>query len=590
MIAADVDGVRVVSVYVPNGQSVGSDKYAYKLRWLEALAAGSRPSSRAHPRIAVLGDFNIAPEDRDVHDPRAWAGQVLFSEPERAALRGSSRSGFADAFRLFEQPERSFTWWDYRMNAFRRKMGLRIDHVLLSPALAAACRACTIDSRRAGSSARRTTRPWSASSPELRRSRAPARPASRSRALDELVRRARRTWRGFPIAWLSFFDGERERLRARVGRGASPSSPPSVSFALAASGRGEPLFVEDAARHAAGARHPLVGGRAARALRRRGAAASRRRRACSARSPCSTPSRACSSPDERTALANLASLAVARVEALRDGLARDARPAPAPVADRLEEEIAPAPRGRGAPRAASASSPTRCSTTSTGAFYLVSRRRRDRCAGTRASPRPSATPTREIGAMSPMDFISPSDREAGRPRRCARCSSTAARWRIEAEIVDRAGNVRPYALTGTPVRLGGRIYMIGIGARHHAAQARRAADGARQGAPRPRAHQLEPRALGLGPASTNRVYFNENWAAMLGDPPRESTFPGDEVLRVEPPRRPRGVPRRARQRGQGRERGVRLRVPRAQRRGRVDLGALARQGHAARRRRARRCA
>ena len=145
VLAVDVEGVRVVSVYVPNGQSVGSEKYAYKLRWFDALAAWLEAELRVHPRIAVLGDFNVAPEERDVHDPAAWAGQVLFSDPERAALKRILDLGFVDAFRLFEQPERSFTWWDYRMNAFRRKMGLRIDHALLSPALAQACRACTID-------------------------------------------------------------------------------------------------------------------------------------------------------------------------------------------------------------------------------------------------------------------------------------------------------------------------------------------------------------------------------------------------------------------------------------------------------------
>lgn len=145
VIAADIAGVRVVSVYVPNGQSVGSEKYAYKLRWLDALAAWLAAQMAAHPRLAVLGDFNVAPEDRDVHDPAAWAGQVLFSGPERAALGRLFALGLADAFRLFEQPDRSFTWWDYRMNAFRRKMGLRIDHVLLSPELARACRSCSID-------------------------------------------------------------------------------------------------------------------------------------------------------------------------------------------------------------------------------------------------------------------------------------------------------------------------------------------------------------------------------------------------------------------------------------------------------------
>ena len=146
VIAADFDGVRVVSVYVPNGQSVGSDKYAYKLRWFEALASWLEAQLAEHPRIAVLGDFNVAPEERDVHDPAAWAGQVLFSDPERAAMKRLLGLGFVDSFRLFEQPERSFTWWDYRMNAFRRKRGLRIDHALLSPELARACRACAIDS------------------------------------------------------------------------------------------------------------------------------------------------------------------------------------------------------------------------------------------------------------------------------------------------------------------------------------------------------------------------------------------------------------------------------------------------------------
>ena len=145
VLAADVDGVRVVSVYVPNGQSVGSDKYAYKLRWFEALAAWLATELAAHPKLAVLGDFNVAPEDRDVHDPLAWEGKIHASAPEREALRQVLAVGFADAFRLFEQPEKSFTWWDYRMGAFRRNMGLRIDHVLLSPALAGACRACTID-------------------------------------------------------------------------------------------------------------------------------------------------------------------------------------------------------------------------------------------------------------------------------------------------------------------------------------------------------------------------------------------------------------------------------------------------------------
>ncbi len=145
VIAATVDGVRVVCAYVPNGQSVESDKYQYKLKWLRGFHDWLASELARNPRVAVLGDYNIAPEDRDVHDPQAWAGQVLFSEPEKEAFRGLIALGFVDSFRLFEQPERSFSWWDYRMNAFRRKLGLRIDHILLSQPLAAHCRACTVD-------------------------------------------------------------------------------------------------------------------------------------------------------------------------------------------------------------------------------------------------------------------------------------------------------------------------------------------------------------------------------------------------------------------------------------------------------------
>jgi exodeoxyribonuclease-3 len=145
VLSATVDGVRVVCVYVPNGQSVGSEKYQYKLRWLEALRAWLAGELRSHERLAVLGDYNIAPADEDVHDPKQWEGQVLFSEPEREALRQIGAAGLKDAFRLFPQAEKSFTWWDYRMNAFKRGMGLRIDHILLSEPLARTCTACTID-------------------------------------------------------------------------------------------------------------------------------------------------------------------------------------------------------------------------------------------------------------------------------------------------------------------------------------------------------------------------------------------------------------------------------------------------------------
>lgn len=145
VLAATVGGVRVVCAYVPNGESVESDKYQYKLNWLAAFRDWLKQELALHPRLAVLGDYNIAPEERDVHDPAAWEGKVLFSKTERDAFEGLIGIGLKDSFRLFEQPERSFTWWDYRMNAFRRKMGLRIDHILLSEALAKSCAACTID-------------------------------------------------------------------------------------------------------------------------------------------------------------------------------------------------------------------------------------------------------------------------------------------------------------------------------------------------------------------------------------------------------------------------------------------------------------
>jgi exodeoxyribonuclease-3 len=137
--------VRVVDVYVPNGSEVGSDKYAYKLEWLCHLRTYLAAELRRHERVVVVGDYNIAPEERDVHDPAKWAGQVLFSEPERAALRALLDLGFVDVFRRFEQPPGSFSWWDYRMMAFRRNAGLRIDLVLASTPLAERCTACTID-------------------------------------------------------------------------------------------------------------------------------------------------------------------------------------------------------------------------------------------------------------------------------------------------------------------------------------------------------------------------------------------------------------------------------------------------------------
>jgi len=145
VISATVNGMRIVSAYVPNGQAVGSDKYEYKLRWLAAFREWLRGELTRYPRMAVLGDYNIAPTDEDVHDPQAWAGQVLCSEPERAAFQALLDLGFKDCFRLFPQPEKSYTWWDYRMNQFKRNMGLRIDHILASPALAEDAIECVID-------------------------------------------------------------------------------------------------------------------------------------------------------------------------------------------------------------------------------------------------------------------------------------------------------------------------------------------------------------------------------------------------------------------------------------------------------------
>ncbi|MBE0625118.1 MAG: exodeoxyribonuclease III [Burkholderiales bacterium] len=145
VISADVDGVRLVCAYVPNGQSLDSDKYRYKLAWLAAFAGWLEQELVRHPRLAVLGDYNIAPEDRDVHDPKAWEGQVLVSPPEREAFRRLTKLGFSDSFRQFEQPEKSYSWWDYRMNGFKRNLGLRIDHILLSPELSADCASCSID-------------------------------------------------------------------------------------------------------------------------------------------------------------------------------------------------------------------------------------------------------------------------------------------------------------------------------------------------------------------------------------------------------------------------------------------------------------
>jgi exodeoxyribonuclease-3 len=144
-LAVTVEGVRVVNVYVPNGSEVGSDKYAYKLDWLAHLTGHLRAELAAHPRLLLTGDFNIAPADLDVHDPDAWRDKVLCSAPERTAFRELEALGLRDLFRALHPDEPGFSWWDYRMNAFRRDRGLRIDLLLVTDDLAACARACRVD-------------------------------------------------------------------------------------------------------------------------------------------------------------------------------------------------------------------------------------------------------------------------------------------------------------------------------------------------------------------------------------------------------------------------------------------------------------
>jgi exodeoxyribonuclease-3 len=145
VLAATIGGIRVIDVYVPNGQAVGSEKFAYKLQWFAALTAYVAAEFARHERLVVLGDYNVAPEDRDVDDPLAWQGHVHVSPPEREALGRLVSLGLSDTFRLFDQPPKSYSWWDYRAGAFRRNNGLRIDLILASEALARACSACHIE-------------------------------------------------------------------------------------------------------------------------------------------------------------------------------------------------------------------------------------------------------------------------------------------------------------------------------------------------------------------------------------------------------------------------------------------------------------
>ncbi len=145
VISASFGDTRVVCVYIPNGQSVDSDKYQYKLQWLTALHDWIKQELLRYPKLVLLGVYNIAPEDRDVHDPVAWQGNILVSEPERQQYQNLLQLGLHDSFRLFEQAEKSFSWWDYRMMGFRRNHGLRIDLILISDPLVAQCKGCVID-------------------------------------------------------------------------------------------------------------------------------------------------------------------------------------------------------------------------------------------------------------------------------------------------------------------------------------------------------------------------------------------------------------------------------------------------------------
>ena len=145
VIAATVGDVRAIGAYFPNGQEPGGEKFAYKMRWLDALRDWLAGELAAHPRLVLMGDFNIAPEDRDVFDPELLRGTIHCTDEERAHFRALLGLGLHDAFRLFEQPARLWSWWDYRNLAFRRNQGLRIDHILVSDALRPAVSACTID-------------------------------------------------------------------------------------------------------------------------------------------------------------------------------------------------------------------------------------------------------------------------------------------------------------------------------------------------------------------------------------------------------------------------------------------------------------
>ncbi|HIP81665.1 MAG TPA: exodeoxyribonuclease III [Leucothrix mucor] len=145
ILAATINGIRILNLYVVNGSEVGSEKFDYKLHWLEKVTDWVKEQAKQHPKMVILGDFNIAPDDRDVHNPKSWNERILCSTPERNALQTIKDIGFADSFRLFEQEEQTYSWWDYRSGGFNKNMGLRIDLILSSLPLAEQCTASYVD-------------------------------------------------------------------------------------------------------------------------------------------------------------------------------------------------------------------------------------------------------------------------------------------------------------------------------------------------------------------------------------------------------------------------------------------------------------
>jgi len=145
VLASTVNGIRIIDLYIPNGSELGSEKYAYKLGWLASLQRFLEAEIKTHERLVVLGDFNIAPADADVHDPEKWGAEILCSPAERQALTDILDLGLDDVFRKFEHPEKTFSWWDYRAAGFRRNAGLRIDLILTTNVLTQRCTACYVD-------------------------------------------------------------------------------------------------------------------------------------------------------------------------------------------------------------------------------------------------------------------------------------------------------------------------------------------------------------------------------------------------------------------------------------------------------------